>query len=131
LERTRIVLIDMPPLLREIVRDAVAREPDLELVAELEDGPGVAAALEHDGADFVIVGSDAAAAGQVSALVAAQRGLRALELRADGRESVLYELRPHRVPLGEISAETLVRTIRTASTWTGPTWPDSNERRTV
>jgi DNA-binding NarL/FixJ family response regulator len=126
LERTRIVLIDMPPLLREIVRDAVAREPDLELVAELDDAPDVVDALRQDGADFVILGSDAAAAACVSSLVAAQRGMRALELRADGRESVLYELRPHRVPLGEISAETLVRTIRGT-----PTWHESSERRTV
>ena len=126
MERTRIVLIDMPPLLREIVRDAVAREPDFELVAEHEDAPDVRDTLEHDGADFVIVGSDAAAAACVSSLVAAQRGMRALELRADGRESVLYELRPHRVPLGEISAETLVRSIRGT-----PAAHESSERRTV
>jgi DNA-binding NarL/FixJ family response regulator len=131
LERTRIVLIDMPPLLREIVRDAVEREADLELVGELDDAPDVTDALERDRADFVIVGSDAAATGSVASLVAAQQGMRALELRADGRESVLYELRPHRVPLGEISAEALVRTIRTAPTWTGPTSPESTERRTL
>jgi len=116
----------MPPLLREIVRDAVAREADLELVAEHEDGPELREALARDGADFVIVGSDAAAAACVTSLVASQRSMRALELRGDGRESVLYELRPHRVPLGEISAETLVRTIRGT-----PTWHESSERRTV
>ena len=121
----------MPPLLREIVRDAVEREADLELVRELDDAPDVTDALERDRADFVIVGSDAAATGSVASLVAAQQGMRALELRADGRESVLYELRPHRVPLGEISAEALVRTIRTAPTWTGPTSPESTERRTL
>jgi hypothetical protein len=45
--------------------------------------------------------------------------VRAIEVRSDGRESVLYELRPHRVPLGEISSETLVRTIRAAPAWDG------------
>ena len=45
----------------------------------------------------------------VRQLVGAHRGLRALEVQSDGRESVLYELRPHRVPLGEISSDTLVR----------------------
>ena len=42
-------------------------------------------------------------------LVAADRGVRALELQSDGKESVLYELRPHRVALGEISPDTLLR----------------------
>jgi DNA-binding NarL/FixJ family response regulator len=121
----------MPPLLREIVRDAVAREPDLELVAELDDAPGAFDALARDAAQFVIVGSEAAAAACVPSLVAEQPALRALELRADGRQSVLYELRPHRVPLGEISAETLLRTIRAVPPWTEPTWDESSERRTV
>jgi len=126
LERTRIVLIDMPPLLREIVREAVARGEGLEVVAEHDDAPELRATVERDDADFVIVGSDAAAAACVTSLVESQRSVRALELRADGRESVLYELRPHRVPLGEISAETLLRSIRGT-----PAWHESSERRTV
>jgi hypothetical protein len=47
----------------------------------------------------------------------ASRGVRALEVGSDGRESVLYELRPHRVSLGEISPGALVRTIRTVPSW--------------
>jgi DNA-binding NarL/FixJ family response regulator len=121
LERTRIVLIDMSPLLREIVRETLAREPDLDVVAEHEAGVDVRAAVERDGADFVIVGSDATAEAAVSSLVAGERGVRALELRSDGRESVLYELRPHRVPLGEISPETLLHTIRAAPPWNAET----------
>jgi DNA-binding NarL/FixJ family response regulator len=117
LERTRIVLIDMSPLLREIVRETVAREPDLDVVAEHDAGADLRAAVERDGADFVIVGSEATAHAAVHSLVAADIGVRALELQSDGKESVLYELRPHRVPLGEISPETLLRTIRAVPTW--------------
>jgi len=117
LERTRIVLIDMPLLLREIVREALAQEPDLDVVAEHEAAVDVRTAVEMSGADFVIVGSDAAAGEAVRSLVAPSRGVRALEVRSDGTESVLYELRPHRVSLGEISSETLLRTIRAAPTW--------------
>ena len=43
--------------------------------------------------------------------------LRALEVQSDGRESVLYELRPHRISLGEVSSDTLVRAIRAVPTW--------------
>jgi DNA-binding NarL/FixJ family response regulator len=121
LERTRIVLIDMSPLLREIVRETLAREPDLDVVAEHEAGVDVREAVEGQHADFVIVGSDASADEAVRSLVGADLGVRALELRADGRESVLYELRPHRVPLGEISPDTLLQTIRAAPGWDGHT----------
>jgi DNA-binding NarL/FixJ family response regulator len=117
LEPTRIVLIDMPRLLREIVREAIADEPDLEVVAE-HDGVVDAHAIEREGADFVIVGSEAAAGGEsVRSLVASRRRIRALEVHSDGRESVLYELRPYRIPLGEISSDTLLRTIRAVPTW--------------
>jgi DNA-binding NarL/FixJ family response regulator len=130
LEPTRIVLIDMSPLLREIVRETLAREPDLDVVAEHEADADVRAAVERESADFVIVGSDAGADAAVRSLVAADRGVRALELRADGRDSVLYELRPHRVALGEISPETLLRTIRTAPTWEAEqSMDDTSERR--
>ena len=116
LERTRIVLIDMPRMLREIVRETIAREPDFDLVGE-HDASDVRAAVEQDDPDFIIVGEDAAANEDVRSLVGARRGLRALEVQSDGRESVLYELRPHRISLGEISADTLVRAIRAAPTW--------------
>jgi len=116
LERTRIVLIDMAPLLREIVRAAVVREPDLDIVAE-HDEIDVRSVLELDDPDFIIVGENAATAEDLRVLVGVGRGLRALEVQSDGRESVLYELRPHRISLGEISSDTLVRAIRTVPTW--------------
>jgi hypothetical protein len=107
----------MSPLLREIVRETLAREPDLDVVAEHEANVDVLEAVEGGRADFVIVGSDASADAAVRSLVAGDLGVRAIELRADGRESVLYELRPHRVPLGEISPDTLLHTIRAAPGW--------------
>ena len=118
MERTRIVLIDMSPLLREIIRRALVPEPDLEVVAEHEGAVDLRAAVERDAPDFVIFGDDASD-DSVRSLVTADRGVRAIEVRSDGRESVLYELRPHRVSLGEISSETLVRTIRAAPAWDG------------
>jgi DNA-binding NarL/FixJ family response regulator len=120
LERTRIVLVDMPPLLREIVRDTLAREPDLDVVAEHEADVDVRGAVGETDVDFLIVGAEATTARMgVASLVGAQRGIRAIEVQSDGRESVLYELRPHRVSLGEMSPETLLRTIRTPPTWDG------------
>ena len=121
MERTRIVLIDMPPLLREIVREAIVAEPDLAVVAEHAGDVDVREAVDRDAADFVIVGSDAAAHDDLRSLVGAGARLRALELQGDGREGVLYELRPHRVSLGDVSPATLLRTIRTAPGWESET----------
>jgi chemotaxis response regulator CheB len=132
LERTRIVLVDMSPLLRAIIREALVPEPDLEVVAEHEGDVDLREVVERDEADFVIVGSDAASEECVRSLVAPARGVRALEVRSDGRESVLYELRPHRVSLGEISSDTLLRTVRAAPAWgDGPVTDETSERRTV
>jgi DNA-binding NarL/FixJ family response regulator len=120
LESTRIVLIDMPPLLRDVVRNVLSGEPDIEVVAEHDAAVDVGDAVEADEADLVIAGSDVASSALREA-VARDRGVRALEVRSDGKESVLYELRPHRVPLGEISPETLLRTIRAVPTWENET----------
>ena len=117
MERTRIVLIDMSPLLREIVREALSDEPDLDVVAEHDAVADVGEAVARAAANFIIVGSDAATHDSVRAFVASTRGVRALEVQSGGKESVLYELRPHRVSLGEISTDTLLRTIRAAPAW--------------
>jgi DNA-binding NarL/FixJ family response regulator len=132
LERTRIVLIDAAPLLREILREIIMHEPDLALVAEHEAVVDVRKTVERDAADFVVVGRDAASADDVRAMVGAGLGVRALEVYSDGKESVLYELRPHRVRLGEISSDTLLGTIRAVPGWDVDAATDeTSERRTV
>src|SRR5205823_1611243 len=103
-------------LLREIVRGTIVREPDLQIVAE-HDVVDVGEAVARDAPDFVIVGSDGADEERVRELVSSAPGVRALQVHSDGKESVLYELRPHRVSLGEISSDTLLRAIRAAPSW--------------
>lgn len=107
----------MSPLLREIVRETLVREPDLEVVAEHAADVDLSSAVESADADFVIVGSEALAHACVRSVVAADLGVRALELHEDGKEGVLYELRPHRVSLGEISPEALLHAIREVPDW--------------
>jgi DNA-binding NarL/FixJ family response regulator len=116
-ERTRIVLVDMSPLLRDIVRNAIAHEPDLEVVAEHDGDVDLETAVARGGADFVILGSEAPAHTSTASLLAANCRVRALELQGDGRDAVLYEFRPHRVALGELSPDTLLRTIRAVPAW--------------
>ena len=106
----------MPPLLREIVRETLAREPDLEVVAEQDAGVDVHTAVDEAAADFVILGTHASAR-SIAAVVGAGRRLRALELHANGRDGVLYYLRPPRFSLSSPPPAALVRTIRAQPTW--------------
>ena len=89
MEPIRIVLADMPRMLRETLE-------------------------EHD-ADFVITGADVLRPDDVDALLEARPRMKVLAVVGDGRDAFLYELRPQKVPLGEVSPHTLLEAIRAAS----------------
>ena len=102
----------MPPILREIIERAVGGEPDLELV---QSGPerSLRAAVEASAAEFVISGADHDFA-EVARLLDERPRLRVLAVAGDGREAFLYELRPTRTALGEVSQQAIVDAIRRA-----------------
>jgi hypothetical protein len=121
----------MSPLLREIIREALVQSPTSRSsrstkAVDLRD------AVERDDAGLRDRRRGRAATRASGRSSRRRARLRALEVRRTGRESVLYELRPHRVSLGEISSETLVRTIRAAPAWDGGAVSDeTSQRRTV
>jgi len=110
LERTRILLVEMPRMLRDIVVGVLADKPNMEVVAEAAAMSEVPETVLETGADVVVVGRDDPPLADT--LLERAPGLRILAMTADGRESWLYELCPQRVPLGEISPERLVSEIR-------------------
>jgi DNA-binding NarL/FixJ family response regulator len=107
----RIVLVDMPTLMREIVRNILTDEPDLEVVAELDDGDRLLGLLESTGARNVVWGADGVVP-NVEPVLAAFPSVRVLAILEDGRSSFLYRLRPHKSALGQMSPERLVGAIR-------------------
>jgi DNA-binding NarL/FixJ family response regulator len=114
IDSTRVLLIDMPRILREVIREVLIAQPDIEIAGELESEEGVAIAAEESAAEVIIFGSEERELPAAWRKLLEQRpGLRVLTVLSDGRESYLYELRPHRVPLGEVSPEGLLRAIRT------------------
>lgn len=99
-------------MLREIVEEVVAGQPDMELVGDGLDGGALAdAAREHDAA-FVVVGVSEADHAAIEALLAARPATKVLALGEEGRRAELYELLPHREPLGEASPQRLIEVIR-------------------
>lgn len=99
----RILVIDMPEIMRGIIEDTIASQPDLQL---LEARP-------HAEPDVVIVGTpkseDHVAA---EAALARWPHSRVLMVSTSGRHAMMYELKPFRTELGELSPTDLVAAIR-------------------
>jgi DNA-binding NarL/FixJ family response regulator len=115
---TRVLLVDMPLMLREIVRGLVEREPDMEVVCEVADPlPSVEAVAASD-ADVVIVGGSG---GEVDAacrdLLAERPALVVVALSADGRSCAFYDHHhgaPRTAELGEVAPVRLLAVVREA-----------------
>lgn len=108
MERTRILLADMPRMLFDIVAEVLHGQPDMEVV---EAEPG--SVLELAGrarADVVIMGADDPTI--ASELLAAHPRVKLLAVTGADGECWLYELRPQRISLGEVSPTSLVDEIR-------------------
>jgi hypothetical protein len=107
-----VVLVDMPRMLREIVREQIDEASDMEVAAEVADAGGLDEALRTRHVDFVVAGSDSVGRADVGRLLDERPKLKVLTIDGDGRDAVLYELRPRRTRLGEISPDGLLRALR-------------------
>jgi hypothetical protein len=107
----RIALISPGGVLEQIIRRALERESELELVA---DGPPHTAAAAAGRLDLVIlVMPGAEAAARCRELLQRFPGLRALLVLEDARgDASLYQLRPTESRLGRLSPAELVQRIR-------------------
>jgi DNA-binding NarL/FixJ family response regulator len=55
----KIVLVGLPPMLRELVEAAVADQPDIETVGEVDDANGLEEVIARTGARAVVAADDA------------------------------------------------------------------------
>jgi hypothetical protein len=94
-------------MLGAIVSDIVREQPDLELFTAGDD---VAATVGETDAQFVLL--HAADEGECTELLNRFPRLRVLSVEDDGRHGVLYELRPYRRALGEVSPMRLINALR-------------------
>ncbi|MEY2394032.1 MAG: hypothetical protein QOF94_377 [Acidobacteriaceae bacterium] len=84
----------------------------MEVVGRVSDGDLFAAA-QSTGADVILIGQKAKETReQFEELLLRRPRLKVLTIADDGKTGSLYELRPQRIPLGEVSAELLCATIR-------------------
>jgi hypothetical protein len=103
----KIVLIELPGLLREILFETLSNQRDLVVLDELD---------MSQCPDFVILGADDGALREpyLEVLLACP-GIRVIVMARGGTQGFLHELRPHATPLGDLSAAQILETIRTLS----------------
>lgn len=112
----RITLAQLPALLHDIVRDAVLGEPDMRIVGEYPGEAAFVPDLAAQAPDVVIVGVEQTEKPEdlpiVDGFFRAIPFVRLLLVARNGHSALLYELRPHRLRLGEVSREGLIAAIR-------------------
>lgn len=113
--KTRVLLVDMPQLLRDMMSHAIDSQADMGVVGEEPDPAAIAAAVELTRPEFVIVGLDhrELPAG-CRDFLDARATPRLLGIEAQDGHAYLYELRPERIAVGSGSAtpEGLIAVIR-------------------
>lgn len=105
---TRILIFGLQQMMHEIIEYAVLGRSGLEVVNS--DCGLLADAVEQSHANAVIVGADDPEL--AVALLERHPRLKLLAIIADGREVLLYELRPRREVLGELSSDALLDALR-------------------
>lgn len=111
LSRARILVTDMPRMLRDIVQDAVRFQPDMELV-ECDDAVDLLQTIKALAVSVAVVaepGGDSPGPGE---LLLENPGLHVLVVTDDGRHAHMLELQ--RLPVVDVSPRGLVRAIRAA-----------------
>jgi len=106
----------MPPLLGDIVRESLARDAGVEVIAEVPIREQLASVVEQTVADVAILGvapSDWAGLGvTLRPLLVEHPRLTIIGIANDGRSGYVYQLQPRGVVINDISPRSLAHTIR-------------------
>lgn len=116
MKQIRILLARMPAMLIDILSHVVASEFDMMVAGRIEDEENLLAATRRTRANVLLVGQTAEdERDKYGLLLRGRPNLKVVAIASDGKTGLLYELRPQRVPLGELSADALLKAIRAAT----------------
>lgn len=116
MESIRVMLVGLPQMLADIVGRVLAGAPDLEVTRWVNGLEQLMDIPADERPDVVVTGlGPSQRIESFASLLRAQPNLRILALEGDGRHAVMYELQPHAVPLGDVSAEGLIDAIRSTT----------------
>lgn len=109
----RVLLVHMPAMLRDILRRAVATQPDMSVVAEVADVEQLHALEAVVAPDIVIIGLDEKdLPPSCLHLLELRPNLKILILAAAGRTAILYASGAPAMQVPEVSAEGILQAIR-------------------
>jgi DNA-binding NarL/FixJ family response regulator len=106
-----VILVDLPPLLRDTVRGLLAPSAEFDVVDE-PDGDAALADIRASGGGVVITALDAPERGTVASALGWCSEVRVLAISSDGRSGTLFQLRPEERPVGELSPKVLRAALR-------------------
>ncbi len=90
MEKLRVILGDMPEILRYILRDLMSRQPDMEIVGEVRSPASLPTAIASFRAEVVILTLSPASEWSVCALREQHPGLAILGLSKDSDRAVIW-----------------------------------------
>lgn len=114
MEPIKVIFVQMPRMLREIVKQAVESQPDMLVAAEL-DGVEQAVAALHPSDRAVLVADGSLSAREVQRLLTRAPGSAILSVSATAGLVDTFQLRPARKHFGEASVAGLLDVIRSVS----------------
>lgn len=115
-KKIRILFAAIPGMLVDIISEIVRAEPDMMVVETVGASADLGAVVRRTRTDVVIT-QQASSLEEVdhTPLLFAGHPLKIVAITDDGLHGLLYELRSHCVPLGDMSTDRLVAAIRTAA----------------
>jgi chemotaxis response regulator CheB len=116
LAKIRVLLVAIPPMLVDGLRQIVAEQPDVEVVGDFADyGVELLVAVGQTRADVVILGvSTSELPGVCSHLLGEYPRVKVLALTADGRTAFVHGYRTQTVQIEEASWRGLIDMVRSA-----------------
>ena len=112
MEPITVFAVGLSGVLGDIVRREAAAGGGVTFVGELDTADDLLPRLRRTPAEVVLFALRKAGAPRIFFEILAERpATRVLAVEDDGRRASLYEMRPHRVALGEVSASELVQHI--------------------
>ena len=113
MKRVRVVVLNMRRMMHDIVLGILDSQPDIAVSSEQGDALQLQAIAQRQDADVVILEQRGRAGSAAYLGILAERPqLKVLTITDDGRETFLYELRPHEVALGQLSEAGLLEAVR-------------------
>jgi hypothetical protein len=107
-----ILFYELPALLVDIITPTIEAAPEFRIVGNVGREESLLEAVQRTEADIIIATESIVAREEYVDIFYARRSLKVVEIMSNGLYGAIYELRPRRVHLGELSQPWLLNVLR-------------------